>query len=64
MKWQVKIVGHAYGTEKLGIVEGDTFDEAWAKAEDKYNIHEGDYLHEDLAICPCPDEAQKIDFTT
>ena len=52
MKWDVNLVGHAYGTENIGTVEAETENEAYAKAEEKFNIHEGDAEWLDLAVRP------------
>jgi len=52
MKWDVNLVGHACGTENIGSVEAETESEAYAKAEDKYNIHEGDDDWLNLAVRP------------
>ena len=57
MKWLVNIVGDAFGTENIGTVEAETEGEALAKAEEEFNIHEGDEDWYRLAV-------RKIDFTT
>ena len=54
MKWEVKLVGQADGRlvvyKKLGVVEADSFDEAWVKAENQFDIREEDHLYNDLVI--------------